>query len=82
MPLTPDELDALLKFLDHQWMPELVQQAYDKLDLERRTQQTADTRLSDLEQRLRDAAEHSRRIPPGPADQDIETDGSLPHAED
>jgi hypothetical protein len=82
MPLTPDELDALLKFLDHQWMPELVQQAYDKLDLERRNQQTAETRLSDLEQRLRDAAEHARPTPPAQPDQDIETDGSLPHAED
>jgi hypothetical protein len=81
MPLTPDELEALLKFLDHQWLPELVQQAYDKLDDERRNQQTAETRLSDLEQRLRDAAELARRTPPAPS-QEIETDGSLPHAED
>jgi hypothetical protein len=82
MPLTPEELDALLKFLDHQWMPELVQRAYDKLDLDRQTQQSAETRLSDLEQRLRNAAEQVRLSPPAPTPEDIETDGSLPHAED
>ena len=82
MPLTPEELDALLKFLDHQWMPELVQRAYDKLDLERQSQRSAETRLSDLEQRLRDAAEQVRRSPPEPAPEDVETDGSLPHAEE
>lgn len=82
MPLTPEELDALLKFLDHQWMPELVQRAYDKLDLERQSQQSAETRLSDLEQRLRDAAVQVRRSPPAPAPEDVETEGSLPHAEE
>ena len=82
MPLTPDDLDALLKFLDHQWLPDEVPRAYDKLDQERQTQQSAETRLSDLEQRLRDAAEQARRSPPPPAPEEVETDGSLPHAED
>jgi hypothetical protein len=82
MPLTPEELDALLKFLDHQWLPELVQQAYDKLELERQRQQAAETRLSDLEQRLRDAADQLRRTPRAPSHDDVETDGSLPHAEE
>jgi hypothetical protein len=82
MPLTPNELEALLKFLDHQWLPDEVQSAYDKLDRERQTQQSAETRLSDLEQRLRDAAEQARRSPPAPSPEEIETDGSLPHAED
>jgi hypothetical protein len=81
MPLTPEELDALLKFLDHQWLPELVQQAYDKLELERQQQHATETRLSDLEQRLRDAAE-LRRTPPAPSHDDVETDGSLPHPEE
>ena len=53
MVLPPDELDALLRFLDRQWMPPAVQRAYDRLVAERYSRQAAETRLSDLEQRLR-----------------------------
>lgn len=82
MPLTPEELDALLTFLDHQWLPDLVQQAYDKLDLERRNQQAAETRLSNLERRLREAAEHAHLVPQPPAQDEAETDAALPKTED
>ena len=56
MGLTTEELDALLKFLEHQWMPDTVQRAYDKLADDRRTRLMAEQRLADLERRLRDAA--------------------------
>jgi hypothetical protein len=39
MKLAPDELDALLNFLDRQWMPDIVQRAYDKLADEKQTRQ-------------------------------------------
>jgi len=60
MGLTPEELDALLKFLEHQWMPDTVQRAYDKLADDRRTRLMAEQRLADLERRLRDAAVEPR----------------------
>jgi hypothetical protein len=56
MKLTPEELDALLNFLDRQWMPDIVQRAYDKLADEKQTRQKTEQRLGALEKRLRDAA--------------------------
>jgi len=68
MGLTPEELDALLKFLEHQWMPDTVQRAYDKLSDDRRTRLMAEQRLADLERRLRAAAAASRPALRGTAD--------------
>lgn len=63
MNLTLEEIDALLKFLDHQWMPDAVQQAYDKLAAEKRARLGAEERLADLERRLRQAASEPRSAP-------------------
>jgi hypothetical protein len=63
MGLTPAELDALLKFLEHQWMPDAVQRAYDKLAEEQRTRLIAEQRLATLERRLREAAAEPRPAP-------------------
>ena len=63
MKLTPEDLDALLAFLERQWMPDIVQRAYDKLADERQTRQTAEQRLADLETRLREAAAEPRPAP-------------------
>lgn len=71
MTLTPEELDALLAFLDRQWMPDIVQRAYDKLADEKQTRQSAEQRLADLEKRLRQAAAEPR---PAPAESPPETD--------
>jgi hypothetical protein len=60
MKLTPEELDALLAFLERQWMPDIVQRAYDKLAGEQQTRQRAGQRLADLEKRLREAAAEPR----------------------
>ncbi len=68
MVLPPDELDALLRFLDRQWMPPAVQRAYDRLVAERYSRQAAETRLSDLEQRLRAAAAQPRPMTPDPGE--------------
>ena len=63
MSLTLDELGALLTFLERQWMPDLVQRAYDKLADEKQTRQSAEQRLADLEKRLREAVAESRPAP-------------------
>ena len=63
MKLTPEELEALLAFLERQWMPDIVQCAYDKLADERATRQKAEQRLADLETRLREAAAKARPAP-------------------
>jgi hypothetical protein len=64
MTLTPEELDALLTFLEKEWLPDEVQQAYDKLAAEKAQRETAGARLSDLEHRLREAAAMPRpRMP-------------------
>jgi len=56
MPLSTEELDALLEFLEKEWLPARVQQAYDKLAAERQARRVVEARLSDLERRLREAA--------------------------
>ena len=76
MALPPDELDALLTFLDRQWMPPAVQRAYDRLAAERYGRQAVETRLSDLEQRLRAAAAQPRPMTPDPGE-----DAAAPAAE-
>lgn len=63
MNLTLEEIDALLAFLNHQWMPDTVQHAYDKLADEKRARQGAEQRLADLEGRLRAAAAEPRPAP-------------------
>ena len=60
MKLTPEELDALLAFLERQWMPDIVQRAYDKLADEKQIRQRAEQRLADFEKRLREAAAEPR----------------------
>ena len=73
MNLTIEEIDVLLAFLDHQWMPADVQAAYDKLAKEKRARRGAEQRLATLERRLRDAAAEGRPAPRAP---DEEPDAS------
>ena len=63
MSLTPEELDALLLFLERQWMPDIVQHAYDKLADEKRSREMAEQRLAELERRLRTTAAEPRPAP-------------------
>ena len=63
MSLTREELDALLQFLERQWMPDIVQHAYDTLADEKRSREMAEQRLAELEQRLRAAAAEPRPAP-------------------
>ena len=62
MSLTPEELDALLQFLERQWMPTVVQHAYDKLADEKRSREMAEQRLAELERRLLAAVAEPRSV--------------------
>jgi hypothetical protein len=73
MKLAPEELDALLKFLDRQWMPDIVQRPYDKLADEKRSREMGEQRLADLERRLHAAAAQPCRTP-GKLARDLEAE--------